>query len=221
MRVINPSFEFVGLEDGVELVKRIEVAGRVCYKTEGKITEDSYKTLVKRWIDCGHLSTIEHEKVTVRVICDRGVTHEIVRHRIASYSQESTRYCNYSKDQFGREITVIRPFFFAENSKEYESWLEAMTETEAVYLTLINMGASPQQARSVLPNSLKTEIVMTMNMREWRHFFALRTTKACHPQMRQVAIAMLVSFKRRIPVLFDDIEIPRDMPTEHLAQEKS
>ena len=208
MKIINPGFEIVGLEDGVELVKRIEMAGRVCYKTEGKITADSYKTLVRRWIDCGHLSTIEHEKVTVRVICDRGVTHEIVRHRIGSYSQESTRYCNYAKGRFGEEITVINPSFFGGKGGVVKQgiWAFAMKVAEEQYMALVENGASPQEARSVLPNSLKTEIVMTFNMREWRHFFILRTTKACHPQMRQVAIALLIAFKRRIPILFDDIE---------------
>jgi thymidylate synthase (FAD) len=158
----------------------------------------------------GHESVIEHEKITVRIICDRGVTHEIVRHRIASYSQESTRYCNYSDNKFGKEITVIEPCFWDKDSKKdkikYDTWKEALIKAEEAYLKLIELGATPQEARSVLPNSLKTEIVVTMNIREWRHFFKLRTSKAAHPQMQEIARPILDEFKKLIPILFDDIE---------------
>ena len=152
-----------------------------------------------------HESVIEHEKVTVRVICDRGVSHEIVRHRIASYSQESTRYCNYAKDKFDNGVTFIEPCFFHEGTINYEHWLNAMKVAEGIYLELIANGATPQEARSVLPNSLKTEIVITMDLREWRHFFRLRTSLAAHPQMREIAIPMLLEFNKRIPVVFEDI----------------
>jgi len=161
-------------------------------------------------MEIGHESVIEHEKITVRIICDRGVTHEIVRHRIASYSQESTRYCNYSNNKFGNEITVIEPSFWDKNSKKdkikYNTWKKALIKAEEAYLKLIELGATPQEARSVLPNSLKTEIVVTMNIREWRHFFKLRTSKAAHPQMQEIARPILDEFKKLIPVLFDDIE---------------
>jgi len=156
-------------------------------------------------LDLGHESVIEHEKVTVRVICDRGISHEIVRHRIASYTQESTRFCNYSKGRFGNEITVIKPCFWDDGSKEYKIWRDAMENAERAYMELIKLGAKPEEARSVLPNSLKTEIVITMNLREWRHFFKLRTSKRAHPQMREVATSLLQAFKERIPVIFDDI----------------
>lgn len=206
MRIIEPYFEFLDDVNGEEVLKKIEKIGRVCYKSEDKITEDSAKKFVENILKRGHESVIEHEKISVRIICDRGVSHEIVRHRIASYSQESTRYCNYSNEKFGKELTIIKPVFWKEDSAEYRSWFAAMQTIEDTYNKLIELGAEPQQARSILPNSLKTEIVVTMNLREWRHFFKLRTAKRAHPQMREVACALLVEFQRRIPVIFDDIK---------------
>jgi thymidylate synthase (FAD) len=209
MRVIKPEFVIEDDIDGEEVLKKIEKAGRTCYKSEEKITADSARKFIKKILAMGHESVIEHEKVSVRVICDRGVTHEIVRHRLASYSQESTRYCNYTKDKFGKEISVIEPCFWNSVSEEdkvkKKTWKEAMEAAEKAYFRLIELGASPQEARSVLPNSLKTEIVMTMNLRQWRHFFRLRTAQGSHPQMREIAIPLLVEFKKRVPVIFDDI----------------
>jgi thymidylate synthase (FAD) len=153
----------------------------------------------------GHESVIEHEKVSVRIICDRGVSHEIVRHRLAAYSQESTRFCNYSDDRFGNEITVVEPLFFEPGTRNWEIWRDAMLAAEEAYFTLLRNGALPQEARSVLPNSLKTEIVVTYNLREWRHFFRVRTSGRAHPQMREITVPMLKEFKERIPVIFDDI----------------
>jgi len=205
MKIIRPYFIIEDSIDGEEILRRIERAGRTAYKSEHKITPDSAKKFVKMILDLGHESVIEHEKVTVRVICDRGISHEIVRHRIASYTQESTRFCNYSKGRFGNEITVIKPCFWDDGSKEYKIWRDAMENAERAYMELIKLGAKPEEARSVLPNSLKTEIVITMNLREWRHFFKLRTSKRAHPQMREVATSLLQAFKERIPVIFDDI----------------
>lgn len=205
MKVIKPFFEVLGKVDGNEILKSIEVCGRTCYKSENLITDDSAAKFVKNILNRGHESVIEHEKVSVRIICDRGVSHEIVRHRIASYSQESTRYCNYQKDKFGNELTFIKPVFWDENSPEYDIWYDVTQKIEEKYMQLINLGAAPQEARSILPNSLKTEIVVTMNLREWRHFFKLRTSEAAHPQMREIADMILEEFKRLIPVVFDDI----------------
>lgn len=206
MRIVEPCFEILDDVDGNDVLKSIERIGRVCYKSEERITDDSAKKFVANILKRGHESVIEHEKISVRIVCDRGVTHEIVRHRIASYSQESTRYCNYSNEKFGKELTVIKPLFWEEGSKEYGTWLDMMQMIENTYNNLIKMGAEPQQARSVLPNSLKTEIVVTMNLREWRHFFKLRTAKRAHPQMREVACALLREFQNKIPIIFDDIE---------------
>ncbi len=208
---IKPGFVIESDVNGEEVLKLLEKVGRTCYKSENLTTEDSSAEFIKKIIRNGHEAVIEHYSVTVRVICDRGVTHEIVRHRIASYSQESTRYCNYSKDKFGSQISFIEPSFWdnstEDGKKKYQIWKEAMEYTEKKYMELIQMGATPQEARSILPNSLKTELVMTMNLREWRHFFKLRTAAASHPQMREIAIPMLQKFKELIPVIFDDIDV--------------
>lgn len=196
--------------DGMEILKKIERIGRTCYKSEDKITDTSAVNFVKMLIERGHEAMIEHIHISVRIICDRGVSHEIVRHRIASYAQESTRYCNYSKDKFGNEITVIEPNFWEDKPECKQIWEQAMRQSEEAYLKLIELGASPQEARSVLPNSLKTEIVVTMNLREWRHFFKLRTDKSAHPQIREIAIPLLQAFKEKIPVVFDNIYVNDD-----------
>ena len=204
MKIIEPSFEIMPV-NGEEILKNIERAGRTCYKSEDKITEDSARKFVAAIIKSGHESVIEHEKITVRIICDRGVTHEIVRHRIASYSQESTRYCNYANDKFGNELTFIRPFYWKDDPAKMGVWTNAMEWIEQDYMELIRLGATPQEARAILPNSLKTEIVVTMNLREWRHFLKLRTSPAAHPQIREVAIPILKKFKELVPIVFNDI----------------
>lgn len=194
----------------------IEKCGRVCYKSEDKITSDSAEKFVKMIIDRGHETVLEHASATVRFIVDRGVSHELVRHRIASFSQESTRYCDY---EAGHISFMIPPWVemmsgeyncnihFSDYSKEISAedkqWLDAMIQAELVYKRLRSAGWKPEQARSVLPNSLKTEIAMTANFREWRHFFKLRTAAAAHPQMREVTIPLLEDFKRAVPVIFD------------------
>lgn len=205
MKVVNASFEIIDTIRPKEILKNIEKFGRVCYKSESNITEDSASPFISRIIKSGHESVIEHEKVSVKIICDRGVSHEIVRHRIASYSQESTRYCNYIKDKFGNELTFIKPIFWAEESPEYRIWFSSMENIEKTYMQLINLGARPEQARAILPNSLKTEIIVTMNLREWRHFFKLRTSNRAHPQMREISIPLLQEFKVLLPCIFDDI----------------
>ncbi|GHU77332.1 thymidylate synthase [Clostridia bacterium] len=207
MRVVEPSFTILTDVDEASVARRIERAGRVCYKSEERITERSAPAFVRRIIKSGHESVIEHEVISALVTCDRGVSHEWVRHRIASYSQESTRYCNYGQDKFGGEVTFIKPCFWDEDSEPYRLWAESMRAAETAYFKLLESGATPQQARGVLPNSLKTEFVVTMNLREWRHFFIMRTDKAAHPQMREVACAMLARFQELLPCIFDDIAI--------------
>ncbi|NLC08274.1 MAG: FAD-dependent thymidylate synthase [Syntrophomonadaceae bacterium] len=199
------------------IIRKLERYARVCYKSEDKIGEHN-DNFLKSIISRGHESVIEHEKVTVMFIVDRGITHEIVRHRIASYSQESTRYCNYSKDKFGNEITVIEPFFLIGKEEAFRYWEEACRTAEKCYLALLKNNCTPQEARSVLPNSLKTEIVVTYNLREWRHFFRLRCATPAHPQMKQVTIPLFLLFKEKLPLLFDDIEYDRDFPKQHYAE---
>ena len=221
MKLIEPYIEIIDDIDGNEILKKIERIGRVCYKSENNITDYSAERFIKNIIKNGHESVLEHVSISVRVICDRGVSHEIVRHRIASYSQESTRYCNYSKDKFNNELTFIKPcwfkystsdimqeedFYDSEMNESDKDWLHHMKRCENIYFDMLQHGATPEQARSILPNSLKTEIVMTMNLREWRHFFKLRASKNAHPQMREVALIMLNLLKDEIPVVFDDIE---------------
>lgn len=206
MKVINPSVEILTPIDGEAILKMLEAVGRTCYKSEDKIQEGSAEKFIAGIVKRGHEAVIEHYNITVKFICDRGVTHEIVRHRLASYCQESTRYCNYSSDKFGTEITVIKPCYLDEGTEGYRMWAGLCSLAEAYYFDLLNWGCTPQEARAVLPNSLKTELVMTANIREFRHFFKLRCSKAAHPQMREVALMLLKEFKERIPVLFDDID---------------
>ncbi len=213
MNIIKPSIEIIDMKDYEEMVRKIEKIGRVCYKSESRISEGSAEKFIRNILNRQHESVIEHEAVTVRVICDRGVTHELVRHRIASYSQESTRYCNYAGEKFGSQITVIdlASGFSYDLSDEndcakYKVWTTAMENAEKSYFRMLELGATPQEARSVLPNSLKTEIMVTMNLRSWRNFFRLRCDSHAHPQMKEVADIALKEFKKRLPVFFEDIE---------------
>lgn len=207
MKIIKPSVEILTTLDKNVLYGQIERAARTCYKSEDKITSDSAARMVKALVKSQHLAMLEHASVTVKFICDRGVTHEIVRHRMASYAQESTRYCNYTKDGFGNEITVIEPCFFNEGTPEHFKWFESCLQAESAYNHLIKMGRTPQEARSVLPNSLKTEIIVTMNLREWIHFFNLRvvgTTGAPHPQIKEVGFMALEKFALELPEVFGE-----------------
>ena len=212
MKIIPPSHTFLSEPDGTALLQRLERTGRICYKSEGKITETSYAPFLRSLLQRGHESVIEHACLSVLIVCDRGVSHEIVRHRIASYSQESTRYCNYASEKFGREINCVDPagaFGWNEgdmsDQRKAALWREAMVSAERTYFALLEAGARPEEARSVLPNSLKTEIVITMNLREWRHFFRLRCSRRAHPQMAEVAWMLLRTFAERWPIFFEDL----------------
>ena len=208
MKIVKPAFEILTPIDRESICKQIELVARTCYKSEDQITATSAPRMVKALISRKHLAMIEHAHVSVKFTCDRGVSHEIVRHRVASYAQESTRYCDYSLGKHGNEITVIEPFFFKEGTPEYSAWATACQTSEQMYLDLLSMGRSPQEARSVLPNSLKTEIVVTMNLREWLHFFSLRavgTTGAPHPQMKESAMPVLEAFAEALPEVFGDL----------------
>ena len=202
MKIIKPSVELMEPVNGSEILRKIERIGRVCYKSEEKITDGSAEKFVRSIIKRGHESVIEHQSISVKVICDRGV----------SYSQESTRYCNYTGEKFGGEITVIDistgfeyDLFNAADWRKFSIWRDAVRSAERYYIMMIDAGAKPEEARSVLPNSTKTEIVMTMNLREWRHFLRLRGGKAAHPQIREVADVILELFYKEIPVVFDDV----------------
>jgi len=228
MILVKPSFEILEIMGvygdygiGRDALQLIEKAGRTCYKSEEKITEDSCIKFVDMVTKRGHRSVLEHSAMTVKIICDRGVTHEIVRHRLAAYSQESTRYCNYK----GGVTFVIPPWVDIKPGEYYEMmlsedkkigdaktcWFNTMLLLEENYKKLLEIDQwSPQQARSVLPNSTKTEIVVTANFREWRHILRLRTSKAAHPQMQEIMIPILKELNKLFPILFADIPIPTD-----------
>jgi thymidylate synthase (FAD) len=231
MRIIQAKAEILDKWNPREIIHRINVAGRTCYKSEAK-DEEAEKQFVRNLVARGHEAMLEHASMTVRFTVDRGISHELVRHRLASFAQESTRYCNYSQDKFGEEITVIEPCFFndiSENVKEgirdrlfvwfpdekdakmrqYVEWLRACRTAEAAYFRMLKEGATPEEARSVLPNSLKTEVIMTANLREWRHFFKLRAageTGKPHPQMLEVAVPLLKECREWLPEVFGDIQ---------------
>lgn len=212
MKAIEAGYEILDpiSVDGIEELKKIERAARTCYKSEDKITEDgsSARKMVAGLIKSGHEAMLEHGCLSVRFVCDRGMSHELVRHRMASFAQESTRYCNYSKDKFGNELTFVMPTLYKSDFMEDEAWncwVETMKKCEESYMKLIKMGVSPQMARSVLPNSLKTEVVVTANWREWRHILSLRCAPDAHPDIRCIMIDLLEELHDKIPVLFDDI----------------
>jgi thymidylate synthase (FAD) len=209
VRVIQPSFEII---DHNDLLRNIELGGRVCYKSEDKMCPGSDEALISRLMNMKHESVLEHGVITVKFVTDRGVSHELVRHRLAAYSQESTRYCNYGKEKFGNEITVIDPFgAFPNSSPECRVvWQIGMNFAEETYFAMLEAGASPQEARSVLPNSTKTEVQMTANVREWRHVLRLRTHRDAHPQIRQIMIPLGDEFAKRWPVLFGDFAVQRE-----------
>ena len=216
MKIINAGFQILSDINGMEMLKNIEYIARTCYKSENSITELSAVKMVESLINRGHEAMLEHQSISVKFIVDRGVSHELVRHRMATYAQESTRYCNYSKDKFGNELTFIRPYFWEDEPLRcpLSVWAAAMEKAEKAYFELIGMGVPPEQARTVLPNSIKTEIVMTANLREWRHFFKLRaigTTGKPQPQMLEVTVPLLAEFKALIPVVFDDLIVGENL----------
>ena len=211
MKIVQPSVTLINPPSRDGLYKQIERAGRVCYKSEDKITEDSAEKFIRGLIKRGHEAVIEHGSITVLFVCDRGVSHELVRHRIASYCQESTRYCNYSKDAFGNEITVIQPSQLERptddepKATDWDVWEYSCEQAEHAYFDLLRRGCTPQEARAVLPTCLKTEVMVTMNPREWRHFFKLRCSSAAHPDMRYVALMAQDMFVENWPALFEDL----------------
>lgn len=214
MRIHSITVDWLDKEpDGAQMIANVARMGRICYQSEGKTSDEDF---VRRLIERGHESVLEHEKISVIVRCDRGISHELVRHRIASYSQESTRYCNYSREKFDSGVAYINlapglerdPKCATLNELQQDlllsEWLKACEDAERHYLRMLEIGASPQIARSVLNNSTKTQIGITMNLRAWRHFFTLRLSPAAHPQMRELAEKLLKTLRAAVPVVFDD-----------------
>ena len=217
MQIVDPYIQ-VEKVDGKKIMRNIERACRTCYRSEGKITEESYKTLLKNCITRGHESVLEHEKITVRMFCDLGVYKDLTRHRIASFSIESTRYCNYGKDKFDNEIKVIKPCNIEEGTKLYDNWKNACEEIEKNYMEMSKEGALPDQLRMILPHSIGAEVTMTANIREWKHILALRASKHTHPSIRQLVIPLLLHFKEIMPEIFDSVEYDTEFPEEKYAK---
>lgn len=219
MKTLKPQHVIIGKDqiEGHKILKHIEKIARTCYKSEDLINDESAEKMIKKLIKLNHLAMIEHASVSVLFTCDRGVTHEIVRHRVASYAQESTRYVNYSKDKFGNEIgyidiaggialdTKMKDLPVETIDAIISEWHQACIDAEKHYMKMLELGATPQIARSVLNNSTKSDINVTMNLREWRHFFELRCDTPAHPQMRELVIPLLKEMSEVIPIVFDDL----------------
>lgn len=204
MTIIPASYEIQCFMSGDEALKYVEFAAKHCYLATHNITDTSAPKFVANLIKRGHESTLEHASFSVRFICSRATSHELVRHRLASFSQESQRYCNYEN----KGLTFIKPTNLTD--LQLSVWKTAMYVAESFYLDLIKENCTPQQARAVLPNSCKTELVMTANLREWRHFFKLRTAKDCDPTMLELTRPLLADCKELFPVIFDDISWEAD-----------
>ena len=217
MKIVKPWIQVENF-DGKQIMKNIERACRTCYRSEGLITEDSYKKLLKNCINRGHESVLEHEKITIRMQCDVGVYKDLTRHRFGSFSIESTRYCNYGKDKFDNEIKFIKPCNIDDSSELYSNWIGAMNFMEKEYIAMSMNGATPDQMRMILPHSTAAEVTMTANIREWRHILDLRTKKMTHPAIRQLLIPLLLLFKKEMPELFDNIEYDTDFPVKKYAE---
>ena len=216
MRIVEPWIKVERI-DGKKIMKRIERACRTCYRSEGKITDDSYKNLINNCITRGHESVLEHEKVTVRIYSDIGSYKDLTRHRFASFSVESTRYCSYDKDKYGNEIAFINPVYI-EDKEMYKVWEKTMQEIEKNYIKMKKLGATTDMCRELLPHSTAGEYTMTANIREWKHILSLRTTKYVHPSIRQVLIPLLKYFKEERPEIFGNIEYDEEFNPEYYAK---
>lgn len=232
MKIIEPLVEVENFDE-LKIMKNIERACRTCYRSEGLITDDSYKNLIKNCINRGHESVLEHEKITVQLICDIGVYKDLTRHRIASFSIESTRYCNYGKDKFDNELKFIEPVFYTDMWKDrnYEGsamskeelksffWYKIMSDIESAYMNMNNLcECTPDEMRMILPHSTASKVTMTANIREWKHIFELRCSKRAHPSVQQVMIPLLLYFKEKMPEIYEGVEYNIEFPQEKYAK---
>lgn len=217
MKIIDPIIE-VENYSGTKIMKNIERACRTCYRSEGNITEESYKKLLSNCINRGHESVLEHEKITIRMTCDIGVYKDLTRHRFGSFSIESTRYCNYGKDKFDNELKFIKPCNIDGSSELYSNWIGAMDFIEKEYIAMSNNGAAPDQLRMILPHSTAAQVTMTANIREWKHILDLRTKNMTHPSIRQLLIPLLLKFKKDMPEIFNSIEYDKNFPEDKYAK---
>ena len=218
VKIVNPSVELITPLNGEEILKHIELCARNCYKSEDKITADSARKMVKKLLEMGHEAMIEHYNITVKLTTDVGAYKDLTRHRHASFAIESTRFCNYSKGKYGNELTFIKPCHIPEGSELYNLWYQTMEMIEKQYLAMSAAGAAVDQLRMLLPHSTKADVIMTANLREWRHIFKLRCAPAAHPTVQQVMKMLLSKFKKELPVFFDDINYNNEN-AEQLAAE--
>lgn len=216
MRIVEPWIKVEKI-DGIQIMKKIEKACRTCYRSEGMVSEESYKNLLKNCLNKGHESVLEHEKITVRIYSDIGTYKDLTRHRFASFSVESTRYCSYNKDKYGNEIAVVNPVYM-EDKEVFETWKKAIEDMEKAYMKMKELGASTDMCREVLPHSTAAEYTMTANIREWKHILELRTTNHVHPAIRQVLIPLLLLFKEQMPEIFGDIEYDKEFNPKYYAK---
>jgi len=216
MRLVEPWIKVENF-DGVKIMKRIERACRTCYRSEDKISDESYKNLLTNCLNRGHESVLEHEKITVRIYSDIGTYKDLTRHRFASFSVESTRYCSYNKDKYGNEIAVVNPVYM-EDKEVFETWKKAIEDMEKAYMKMKELGASTDMCREILPHSTAAEYTMTANIREWKHILELRTTNHVHPAIRQVLIPLLLLFKEQMPEIFGDIEYDTEFNPKYYAK---
>lgn len=216
MRLVEPWIKVENF-DGVKIMKRIERACRTCYRSEDKISDESYKNLLTNCLNRGHESVLEHEKITVRIYSDIGTYKDLTRHRFASFSVESTRYCSYNKDKYGNEIAVVNPVYI-EDKEVFETWKKAIEDMEKAYMKMKELGASTDMCREILPHSTAAEYTMTANIREWKHILELRTTNHVHPAIRQVLIPLLLLFKEQMPEIFGDIEYDKEFNPKYYAK---
>ena len=216
MKIIKPMI-IVEDKDYVKLMKNLERACRTCYRSEDKIVEDSYKTLLTNCINRGHESVLEHEKITIQMICDIGVYKDLTRHRHASFSIESTRYCNYGKDKFDNELKFIKPCNI-EPGQIYAFWMNEMQNIEHTYQEMSRCGCTPDQMRMILPHSTAALVTMTANIREWKHILELRANNHAHPSVQQVMIPLLLYFKEKMPEIFNSIEYNKEFDKSKYAK---
>ncbi len=210
VKIVEPHVEIITPLDGEAILKHLELCARNCYKSEDKITPDSARTMIKKLLELGHEAMIEHYNLTVKLTCDIGVYKDLTRHRLVSFAIESTRYCNYSKGKFGNELSVIKPCHIKENTPEYDLWLSTMQTIEKNYNQMAALGCRPDQLRMLLPHSTKADVIMTANLREWRHIFKLRCAPAAHPTVQEVMDMLLAKLRSEIPVIFDDINYNKE-----------
>lgn len=216
VKIIEPKVE-VEKFNGIDIMKKLERACRTCYRSEDIIGDETYKILLKNCINRGHESVLEHEKISIRLITEIGAYKDFTRHRLSSFSIESTRFCSYDKNKFNNEIKIINPKYIID-PMIYDIWLKSCKTMEENYMLMKKLGANNDMCREILNHSVAAEVVMTCNIREWRHILSLRCSKMVHPSLKVIFIPLLLLFKKEMPELFDDIDYDKDFNKDFYAK---